>query len=83
MQTRCDPDKLKRTFFRLGFTGFAFSEVFGFSRGVALGWKANRLKVTILKQHFQFLHTQITNDDGKIWHLSTVRADLEQGKDDP
>ncbi|KAI5399033.1 hypothetical protein KIW84_064413 [Lathyrus oleraceus] len=48
-----------QSFSRLGFPGFAFSESKGFAGGIAMGWKANKLQVHILKSHFQFLHSRI------------------------
>jgi hypothetical protein len=41
METRCNPDKLKRTFNLLGYDGFIATENSGFSGGIVAVWKVD------------------------------------------
>ncbi|KAI5399922.1 hypothetical protein KIW84_065026 [Lathyrus oleraceus] len=57
---------------KLGFNGFVFSDSRGFTGGIAMGWKPEKLQVHVLKCHFQFIHSQTTTEEGKVWHLSAI-----------
>lgn len=63
METRIDPRKLSKFFKPLGFTRYEFSEVKGFARGIAMGWKMEKVKITIIKNHFQLIHSKISTSD--------------------
>lgn len=64
----------------MGFNGFVFYDSRGFT-GIALGWKPKKLQVHVLKCHFQFIHSQTTTEEGKVWHLSAIYdSPLEERK---
>ncbi|PNX89465.1 hypothetical protein L195_g045585, partial [Trifolium pratense] len=44
METRCDPNRLRRTFMLLGFDKFIATEVEGYSGGIVVAWKEDHLK---------------------------------------
>ncbi|KAI5404272.1 hypothetical protein KIW84_051430 [Lathyrus oleraceus] len=62
----------KSIFTRLGYSRFAFPKAMGFTGGITLGWKADLMQIFIINYHFQYIHSQITMEDGKIWYLTTV-----------
>jgi hypothetical protein len=39
METRCNPDKLKKTFNLMGYDGFLATENSGFAGGIIVAWK--------------------------------------------
>lgn len=59
VETRMEPHKLEKTFILLGFNILVRSEVRGFSGGISMAWKSNRVKVDVLQKYFKFLHTKI------------------------
>lgn len=71
METRFDPGNLKKSFSRMRFNGFDYSKSRDFTGGIAMGWKADKLKVKIMNQ---FIHCRIVTEDGKTWYLSVVYA---------
>lgn len=48
MEIYSDPGNLNHTFAQLGFPGFAFTDSGGFAEVIAMGWKTDRVQVTIL-----------------------------------
>lgn len=81
METGIDPGKLNKDFKRLCFIGYEFSKVKGFARGIAMGWKFEKVKITTIKNHFQFIHSKINTSDGSEWLLTMVYASpKEEGK---
>jgi hypothetical protein len=45
METRVDPNKLKRSFELLGFDSFACAANRGYAGGIAIGWKSNFMTI--------------------------------------
>lgn len=47
-EIRCDPEKLKRTFNLLGYDGFHAMNTNGYSGGIVVVWKVNKLMVQLV-----------------------------------
>ena len=74
MELRVDASRLKRTFNMLGFDEFHFSNTRGFSGGIVVAWRSDRVQGTVLTIHFQFIHLQITDLNNMQWYFSAVYA---------
>ncbi|CAL5185096.1 unnamed protein product [Lathyrus oleraceus] len=74
IETRVDPGKLYKSFKNLGFNGFEYTEVMAFSEGIVMGWENEKVNVTILQKHFQFIHSKINTEDGNEWFLTSIYA---------
>jgi exonuclease III len=74
METRCNPDKLKRTFNLLGYDGFLAAENSGFSGGIIVGWKGDSLIVNLELKKFQYLHLKVSYPRGRDWYFTAIYA---------
>jgi hypothetical protein len=59
METRCDPNKLRRSFSLLGYDDFSATEVQGYAGGIVCGWKKDYITVDVCKKHFQYIHLRV------------------------
>lgn len=74
METRTDAVKLQQTFEILGFDGFLFSEVRGYSGGIIVAWRSARVAVSLLVKDFQFLNLQVQVHQAQHWFFTAVYA---------
>jgi hypothetical protein len=74
METRCDPNKLRRTFELLGFDDFAATEVRGYAGGIVVVWKKDKITVDVCKQSFQYLHLRVKYPNDEWWYLTPIYA---------
>lgn len=74
METRTDAVKLQQTFEILGFDGFLFSEVRGYSGGIIVAWRSDRVAVSLLVKDFQFLNLQVQVHQAQHWFFTAVYA---------
>ncbi|GAU43241.1 hypothetical protein TSUD_241320 [Trifolium subterraneum] len=65
METRCDPNKLKRTFNLLGFDGFIATDSSGFAGGIITAWKEDCISVTLENKKFQYMHLRVKMTNGR------------------
>lgn len=56
MELRVDAERLRRSCQLLGFDEFHFSNGRGFSGGIIVAWKINRVSAIVLATKFQFIH---------------------------
>lgn len=70
-----------KPFRQLRFDSFDSTEVWGFVRGLAMGWDLGKVKVIIIEKRFQFMLAKVTQMDGKDWFFSlTYDSPCENGK---
>ncbi|KAI5387821.1 hypothetical protein KIW84_073785 [Lathyrus oleraceus] len=62
MEIRAYPAKLCKKLKSIGFAGSDFTEVKGYARGIALGWKTIKLKVNVIRKHLQSIHGHGDNE---------------------
>jgi hypothetical protein len=74
METRCDPNKLKRTFNLLGFDGFLASEAVGYAGGIVVVWNENLFTVELIHKSFQFIHMKVHYPEERVWYFSAIYA---------
>jgi hypothetical protein len=74
METRCDPNKLRRTFSLLGYEEFSATEVHGYAGGIACGWNKDYITVDVCKKNFQYLHLRVKYPNEGWWFLTPVYA---------
>ncbi|WJX12066.1 hypothetical protein P8452_02605 [Trifolium repens] len=74
METRCDPNKLRRTFELLGFDDFVATEVRGYAGGIVVAWKRNKITVDVCKKGFQYIHLRVNYPNDKWWFLTPIYA---------
>lgn len=48
LETQCDPNKLRKTFSKMGFNGFLSTEVNGYAKGIATVWKEDSMYITFV-----------------------------------
>jgi exonuclease III len=73
-ETRCDPEKLRKTSSLLGFDGFLATDVHGYAGGIMVGWKDVNMKIQLISRNFQYMHLEITAQTGKQWFFSPIYA---------
>jgi exonuclease III len=73
METRVDPNKLRKSFELLGFDSFACASNSGFAGGIVIGWKSSLLTIKIERVDFQFIHVRVLETDG-CWYFSAIYA---------
>jgi hypothetical protein len=78
METRCNPDKLKRTFNLLGYDGFLAMENSGFSGGIIVAWKVGCFVVNIITKKFQYLHLKVNYPRGRAWFFTAIYASPQE-----
>lgn len=74
METRCNPARLQKTFRLLGFDGFCFAENRGFAGGIVTGWKTHLVDLLEITNDFQFIHFEVTMQNGRKWYFSPTYA---------
>ncbi|CAJ2657672.1 unnamed protein product [Trifolium pratense] len=74
METRCDPNKLRRTFELLGFDDVIATEVQGYAGGIAVAWQSDCFSVDVCKKSFQYLHLKVKYRNGDWWNFTPVYA---------
>ncbi|XP_058774782.1 uncharacterized protein LOC131649052 [Vicia villosa] len=74
LETRTNPANLAKIFKILGFDSLIGSEVQGYAGGIALAWNSSKVKVELLKRHFQFLHLRLNLDSGEEFFFTPVYA---------
>lgn len=74
METRIDPNCLKRTFQLLGYDSMCCSAVRGFAGGILVAWRNNCLQVDILDIKFQFIHLKVAAQNTQPWYFTAVYA---------
>jgi hypothetical protein len=74
METRFNPDKLKRTFNLLGYDGFIATENSGFSGGIVAVWKVDCFIVNLEIKKFQFLHLKVNYPKSRPWFFTAIYA---------
>lgn len=74
IETKMDLERLRKIFKHLGFDGYVFSEVRENFGGICLTCKTNKLNLTIINTHFQFIHSKIEMSDGRV----VVHDDLHE-----
>jgi exonuclease III len=74
LETRCDHNKLTKTFTLLGYDGVLSSEVQGYAGGIIVVWKTEFFEVHLLQKKFQFLHLKVSYPRGKMWLFTAVYA---------
>jgi hypothetical protein len=74
METRCNPDKLKRTFNLLGYDGFLATENSGFASGIVVAWKLDFFTVRLEEKKFQYIHMRVNYLRGRDWYFTAVYA---------
>ncbi|MCH97659.1 hypothetical protein A2U01_0018655, partial [Trifolium medium] len=73
METRVDPNKLKKSFELLGFDSFACASNRGYAGGIVIVWKSAFMMVHVEKVDFQFIHVRVL-ETGGCWYFSVVYA---------
>ncbi|PNY06740.1 endonuclease/exonuclease/phosphatase family protein [Trifolium pratense] len=79
LETRCDPEKWRRTFALLGFHGFCATDVIGYASGIATGWREEDMKVQLVDRSFQYMHLKVNYKDGKEWFYTPIYASPIEG----
>ncbi|CAJ2673329.1 unnamed protein product [Trifolium pratense] len=74
METRCDPNKLRRTFELLGFDSVVANEVQGFAGGIVVAWQSDCISVDVCKKNFQYLHLKVKYTNGDRWYFTPTYA---------
>jgi hypothetical protein len=74
METRCEPEKLCRTFALLGFDGLCATDVNGFAGGIIVGWRKEDMKVQLVDRSFQYKHLKVSYKDGRDWLFTPIYA---------
>jgi hypothetical protein len=74
LETRCDPEKLRKTFHLLGFDGFLATKVIGYAGGIVVGWKNNIMQVVDVQLKFQHMLLKVHFINGKVWYFSPIYA---------
>lgn len=74
METRVDPNKLKRTFQLLGFDGFCCSNVNGFAGGIVVAWKTEVVQLVVVNITFQFIQLKVSYVGEPEWYLTALYA---------
>jgi hypothetical protein len=74
VETRCDPNKLCRTFDLLGYDGFSATEVNGYAGGIVVAWKEDHINVDICKKKIQFMHLRVHYPNGRYWFFTPIYA---------
>ncbi|PNX73217.1 ribonuclease H [Trifolium pratense] len=74
VETRCDPNRLKRTFNLLEFDGFLASDVDGYAGGIVIAWKENLFMVDLIYKTFQFMHLKVQYPEGREWFFTATYA---------
>ncbi|MCH82272.1 hypothetical protein A2U01_0003073 [Trifolium medium] len=59
METRCDPNKLRKTFNLLGYDNFSATEVQGYAGGIIVAWKKDDISVEVCIKSFQYMHLKV------------------------
>jgi hypothetical protein len=79
METRCEPEKLRRTFALLGFDGLCATDVNGFAGGIIVGWRKEDMKVQLVDKSFQYMHLKVSYKDGKDWLFTPIYVSPYEG----
>jgi hypothetical protein len=74
LETRCEPEKLRKTIEILGFDGFLATDVHGYAGGIVVGWKNEAMKVDMLQRRFQYMLLRVCFSNGKNWFFSPIYA---------
>ncbi|KAK4267368.1 hypothetical protein QN277_024155 [Acacia crassicarpa] len=74
LETRCTKEAASQRASQLGFPNMEIIECEGYSGGIWCLWETNILQVVVLECQLQFMHLQITNAAGNIWHFTVVYA---------
>jgi hypothetical protein len=74
LETRCNPDKLRKTFQLLGFDGFLAAQVIGYAGGIVVGWRKEDMTVENIQLKFQHMLLKVKFNNGKNWLFSPVYA---------
>jgi hypothetical protein len=72
METRCDPNKLRRSFSLLGYDDYSATEVQGYAGGIACGWKKDYITVDVCRKHFQYIHLRVKYPNEDWWFFTPV-----------
>lgn len=59
---------------RIGWRRWYRVEANGFSWGIWIFWREERLEIKILHEHHQFVHLQITENRDAVWYATVVYA---------
>jgi hypothetical protein len=74
METRVDPNKLKKSFKLLGFDYMHHSDCRGFAGGIVVAWKSSDVHINVELTDFQFIHLTLTFMNSSSWKFTAVYA---------
>jgi hypothetical protein len=74
VETRCDPNKLRRTFKLLGYDEFTATEVQGYAGGIVVAWKKDYIMVDVCNKSFQYMHLKVKYPNGGWWFFTPIYA---------
>lgn len=74
METKYDPNKLKKNFNKLGFNGLLAINIIGYVGGIALTWKDDSMHITLIQKQFQFMHVKVQFHREEVWYFSPMSA---------
>ncbi|KAK4279997.1 hypothetical protein QN277_011683 [Acacia crassicarpa] len=74
LETRCAQQMALIRAQRLGFADMEIVDCEGYSGGIWCLWDDSIGEISLVECNHQFIHFQIINSDGTIWHLTVVYA---------
>ncbi|XP_058752916.1 uncharacterized protein LOC131626114 [Vicia villosa] len=74
IETRSDPSKLTKPMKRLGFDDCISMKNVGYSGGICVAWKADKMVVNLLHKETQFIHCRIKEHVVKEWLFTAIYA---------
>jgi hypothetical protein len=80
METRCDPEKLRRSFRLLGFDGFSAMKVQGYAGAIVCSWKEDSITVDVCTKNFQYMHLKVKYKNDGWWFLTPVYASPHEAR---
>lgn len=67
----------------MGFEGYAFYLVLGYSCGIVIGWRKEKVDIIMELIYIQFIHTEVTHSNGReLFFTLTYASPREDGLKD-
>ena len=61
---------------RLGFDNWELMLGDGYSRGIWIGWKSQKVVIEMVHENYQYMHMKIKANNGSDWFFTAIYANL-------